>query len=884
MELIGRAAELDWLIGRLDEGGGSLVVRGDPGVGKSALLDAARREAEARGWRILRTDGTPGERRLPLAALHRLLQPALADVEMLVDQERRALRGAFGLADTPAPEIFRIGLATLNLLTELATTAPLLVTVEDSHWLDRPSAEVLAFVARRIDADPVLLLASARPAGDDLLAAAAGAALELSALSDADAAALLRATAGDLTPAQRDAVLGAAEGNPLALLELPRGLRSGHGPDGELPVTDRLERAFAGRLSELPSATRQLVLIAALSGDDQIETILAAAGAEPGDLAPAVKSGLLDRDDGVVRFHHPLVRSAIRRAAPLDRRLAAHAALAAVDGVSPDRRAWHRANATLGTDESVAADLESAAGRALGRGAIADAIGALERAAELTPAPARRARRLLRAAELAADLGQSPAYELEPLTGVDRLRVEALMETGDHDLAGGEARVDELLAIAERARGAGHDELTRRFLLLAGLRCWNVDYGGAPERRVLGAIERLAGDDTDPQIVVARAYAMPLEQGATVRALVEQPAADPPGLHLLGHAAACVGAFGEAYTLCGAAADGLREEGRLALLAQALRLRAWAALRTSRWDAAAEAASESARLGAETRQPLVQADALSALAMLSGLRGDPERAEALAAEAEQLAQRSANQVTLATIQAGRAIAAAGDGRPGDAFDAQVRVFLAGDPAHQRMQACWALGSLTEYAVLSGREDSARGELAKLEARLDGSPPIGGTLVAWRYARALLAAPADADERFAEAAGACDWPFEVARVRLAYGAWLRRRRRVAEAREALRLARDAFDRLDARGWGERTRSELRAAGEESTRRAPEQWDELTPQEMQIARMVAQGLSNKEIAQRLYVSHRTVASHLYRMFPKLGVTSRAQIARAVEEREP
>jgi DNA-binding CsgD family transcriptional regulator len=884
MELIGRATELERLIRLLDavhESGGSVVVRGDPGIGKSALLDAARRHARSRGFRVLVTDGTPGESHLPLAALHRLLQPALVDVDALPEPERRALRGAFGLADTPAPEIFRIALAVLNLLTELAAQTPVLLTIESAQWLDRQSAEVLAFVARRIDADPVLLLADARPSTGDVLAAAATTTLELSPLSDEAASALLHATAGDLTPEHRDAILHAAAGNPLALIELPRALSAGAEPDGALPLTGRLERAFAGRLSELPAATRDLVLLAALSSDGRVETLLSAAQATEADLAPAVTSDLIDAEHGTVRFRHPLVRSAVQSAAPLEQRMAAHAALAATDALSEDRRAWHRALATLGADESVAADLEAAADRALTRGAVGDAVTALERAADHSSAAERRTGRLLRAAELAADIGQTPAYDLGTLEDADRLRAEALLEAADHEMLGGEARVDELLAFAEATRD---DDLALRFLLLAGLRCWNVDYGGGAERRVLEAIDRLDHDDADPRAVVARAYAMPLEQAATVRALVTRHNdLEPSGLHLLGHAAACVGAFHEAFALCGAAADGLRAEGRLALLARALRLQAWSGVRTSRWDVAAEAAAESARLGAETRQPLIRADGLSASAMLSALRGDLDRAAALAAEAEALAQRSANQVTLATIQYGRAIAAAGDGRPGDAFAALIRVFRPGDPAHQRMQAAWAIGSLAEHAVLSGREDAARDELARLDQRLDGHPPTGGVLLAWRYARALLAEPGDADARFREALDAGDWPFDLARVRLAYGAWLRRNRRVPEAREPLRAARDVFDRLGAAGWAERTRAELRAAGEDSTRRGPEAWDELTPQEMQIARMVAQGLTNKEIAERLYLSHRTVASHLYRMFPKLGVTSRAQIARVVGERD-
>jgi DNA-binding CsgD family transcriptional regulator len=899
--LIGRAGELERLAGLLDAvpaGGASLLVRGDAGIGKSALVAAAADDAAARGWRVLRAEGAQGEALLPLAALHRLLLPLLGDVGALGAAERDALLGAFGLAEVSVPEIYGLALAVLNLLTETAVAAPVVLVVEDTQWLDRSSAAVLAFVARRLAEDPVFLLASARTGeGEDALAEAVAGVLELGPLDDDAAAALLDGSGGEeLDGAQRSAVLASAAGNPLALVELPRALRAGGAADGLLPMTDRLERAFAARLDELPAATRTALLLAALAGDLDAVAVRAAAGGGD-DLAPAVAAGLVERDAaGRVRFRHPLVRSAVARAAPIDARLAAHAALAAVAGEDPDRRAWHRAHATLGADESVAADLQAAARRAQRRGAIADAVSALERAAEFSVAGERRVQRLLHAAELAAEIGQvatirraEVALGALELSGSDRLRLEAVREAVDYDMSSAGERVDQLIDLADTAQSGGLDELARQFLMAAAFRCWIVDFGGAREARVVEAVERVVGDDADPRGIVARAYAAPLDQAATVLALVSDPdvvaAADPVGLHLLGHAASCVGEFHVAERLCGAAVDGLRAAGRLTTLTQALRIQAWAALRTGRWDACAAAAAEAVRLTHETRQPLVRADVLSALAALAALRGERARADELAREAEGLALDTGNHVTLSTIEAGRAFAAAGDGRPGDAFAVLARVFRPGEPVHQRMQACWATGALTEYAVLSGHDEAARAEVAALEARVEGRALSSGVAISLRYARALLADPEDAEARYLEALdpGLGTWPFDGARIRLSYGAWLRRQRRVVDSREPLRAARDAFDRLGAVGWADRARVELAAAGEDSTRRAPEAWDALTPQEVQVAQMVAQGLSNKEIGQRLYVSHRTIASHLYRMFPKLGVTSRAQIARAVADRE-
>jgi DNA-binding CsgD family transcriptional regulator len=476
------------------------------------------------------------------------------------------------------------------------------------------------------------------------------------------------------------------------------------------------------------------------------------------------------------------------------------------------------------------------------------------------------------------------ALELEAL---DRVRLEWVRELSDEHLTGGAERVKELIDLAEQARAGGEVALALEFLRRAASRCWTVDLGPGPGQLVIAATERLAVDEGDPRRLVIRAYASPFECGAEFIALLDRPgitdAADAAGLHQFAHAAACVGAFAQAELLCTAAARRLRAQGRLAQLAQVLGLQAWAALRCSRWSAALAAAEESARLAEDTLQPRLRADALAAQATLAGMRGDAEAATRTATEAEGLALTTGSTITLALIQNARAMAASDAGRPVEAFEHLWRIYQPADPAHQLMQACWAIGSLAEYAVASGHRDEAANELAKLEP-LAARTPSTGVHLGLRYARALLADPADAEPLYLEALAPelGDWPFNDARVRLSYGGWLRRRRRIVDARAPLRSALETFERLEALGWAERARQELRAAGEDSPRRATEGWYELSPQETQIAQLVAQGLSNKEIGHRLYVSHRTVASHLYRMFPKLGVTSRAQLARAASER--
>ena len=901
--LVGRVREvavLEGLLGSASETGGSLIVRGEPGIGKSALLDVACSLWAARGGRVLRTDGFPAEMRLPFAALHKLLRPVIGVMRRLTSTQQDALSRAFEMVDAPAPELFRVAQAALDLLAEVAGDQPLLVVVEDTHWLDRASAEVLAFVARRLGADPICLIGSGRPVDDDPLAEACEQTLSLGPLEQSDAERLLSQN-GQFDPRTRRSVLTAAAGNPLALVELPKLV--GSGADGGaqprwLPMTDRLERAFAFRAAQLEGRSGDLLLFAALNDSDRVSELLQATSLLRGeaisihDLQPAVNAGLVELKWQSVRFRHPLMRSAVYQAAGLGRRQQVHAVLAQVlDGV-PDRRARHRAEATLGPDDSVADDLEDAAVRALRRGATADAVTLWERAARLSVSESRGASRLLRAAEIATDLGDADLTGRleEELGGCelglrDRLRLEWVREKSEDRLLGGASRVKLLVELAERADADGDSELALGFLVRAGHRCWSSNLGERPAELVSLALVRMDHLRRDPRLIVTRAYAAPFSGSTDVMEMLNSPgllsSVDPSGLHLLGQAAACLGAFQEAQDLLSRSADGLREEGRLAALALALRLLAWAALRRGQWDIAGPAAEECGRLAEETRQPMIFADSLSARAMLAALRGKLDEAEGLASQSERLAPMGA--VTLATIQHGRAVRAAGAGDPAAAFEQQLRVYLPSDPAYHRMQGAWAIGSLAEYAVMSGHDDVARAELAKLESEvaLTSAP---GVHISLRYARAQLASDDAAEEHFRSALDSThgDWPFDHARVSLAYGAWLRRNKRITDSRDPLRVARDTFDRLGALGFAERARQELRAAGESSTRRAPEAWDQLSPQEIQIAQMVALGLSNKEIGQRLYLSHRTVASHLYRMFPKIGVTSRAQLTHAVNAR--
>jgi hypothetical protein len=384
--LLGRGAEVELLaglLGGLGEGGGALVLYGEPGIGKSRLLDTAAALARQRGIMMLRTTGVQSEARLAFAGLHQLLRPLRSRVAELPAVPRAVLDAAIGLGQGPAPERFRIALAVLDLVAEVAADTPLLIVAEDAQWLDRPTTEVLAFVARRLPSDPIVLLAAVREGYPSLLIDAGLPQRHLGGLAPAEAQALLDALGYPLSPAIRDQVLTGAAGNRLALRELPiAAARRELAGDGSLPLTQRLEQAFAARVSELPAATRLLLLVAAHSDDESLGDIVNAASVLAGKpvrlelLEPAAQASIVDLDLDRVHFRHPLIRSAVRQSASLLERRQVHEALAEVLRGEPDRRVWHRAALISGTHEEIAADLEEAAGRARRRGALAVALTA----------------------------------------------------------------------------------------------------------------------------------------------------------------------------------------------------------------------------------------------------------------------------------------------------------------------------------------------------------------------------------------------------------------------------------------------------------------------------------------------------------------------------
>ncbi|MEY2580583.1 MAG: hypothetical protein QOE09_432 [Ilumatobacteraceae bacterium] len=887
------------MIDGVTEHGSVMVVRGEAGIGKTTLLGSGIDHARDCGMLCLAVTGVQSESHLAFAALHLLMQPLMRRVRDLPSKQRAALESAFGMSEVAAPDPFLIALATLDLLADAASQSPLLLTVDDAQWLDRATANVLSFVARRLSKDPIVMLIACRDHADDVFDRSGLGDLRLGPLNDFVAAALLDAHAPDLSPAMRQRVLDEAAGNPLALIELPRGV----GAADELPTLsehialgDRLERAFVAQVQALPSATQDALLVAAADASCDTSQILAAASilnVGPIDidvLTPAVADRLVDLDARNVTFRHPLVRSAVYQAVPLAIRVKAHAALAQVLADQPERSVWHRAAAVLGSDEAIAADLERVAARARRRGGGLVAVAGLERSAELSVNPVARARRLLRAAELAYELGRTDLarplvtrVDNNDLDEAERGRMTLIQElVAPGSFASTNWRW--LIEVGEGAHRDGDGDLALEILWLVAIRSFWADPGPAVRREIVAALDRIGARD-DPRVLCALGYAAGEERGRQIVEGLDRVRAvaglDADEARLLGMAALIAGAWDQASAFLFASASGLRAEGRLGHMPRVLVLGALLAVRAGNWPVAFTANDEARALAVETGQDEWIAGADSVAALAAAMSGDEASAELLAAKSERRLASSAISFILANVQTARGAAALGSGRYQDAFDDLLRIFTSGDPAYQRTMRWWVLADLVEAAIRSGNRSLVEPIVADAE-RVVGSTPAFWHQVMIRHARALLADPDNAEECFRDALSLDlrHWPFERARLLLAHGEWLRRHRRIADARAPLRAARETFDAVTARAWAERARNELRASGETSRPRVAAAFEQLSPQELQIVQLAAAGFTNREIGQQLYVSPRTVSSHLYHAFPKLGVTSRAKLKAAIE----
>src|SRR6476619_3998764 len=889
VELLGRddeLAQLYALIGGIGRRGGALVVRGEAGIGKSALLEAAAVRAREREVTVVATTGTEPEARLAFAGLHRLLLPFLDGLDGLPEPQRRALEAAVGGAGGEAPDPFLVGLATLGLLTDIEPKRPLLLVVEDAQWLDGPSAEVLGFVARRLEHEPVVVLFAVREGVASSFDESGLPELGLDGLDDEPAKALLESASPDLPTHLAARVLDEAAGNPLALIELPAAV--GLNGDGALPLPRRLEQAFAAKIGGLAPETRRVLLLAALE-DGELP--------EKAHWERAVAAGLGSVEGGTFRFRHPLVRSAVAQAATPEERREAHAALARAFEDEPDRAVWHRAAvAGHGPDEAVAQDLDAAAERARLRGARDVALAAHERAAELSADRPERALRLFRAGELAFELGR-PAESEQLLREAQRLglppqeralaafEIESLEPTWS-----GTATVESFVRIAQELAEAGHEDQALRTLNAISLRAHWENLDGVTRRGFAEIAGRLAGEPDDPVRLATLGLFDPVGQGANILRQVRRTApldvSRPEAQLEVALAAAAVWAPNLALPFLRAAAGDFRAEGRLAPLAQALILEAWAGVREGAARAAITAAAEGVKLARETRQVRFGLVGQIAEAIAAVEMGADEAAERLIGEAEATLLPLGVNPLLSQVALARGRQALAQERFAEAYAHLLRIFDPGDAAYQEFVGGWALADLAE-AALHGDGDLER--VARILDEWETTAAATGATrldIQLRYAKAVLTADADAEPLYAglistEGEG---WPYFAARAQLAYGAWLRRQHRMTESRAPLREAAQTFEALGLLRLAERARRELRASGEAPRRRDPGAWAQLTPQELQIAQLAAEGLSNREIGERLYLSHRTVGSHLYRLFPKLGVTSRTQLRDALGPASP
>ncbi|MGW3955960.1 LuxR C-terminal-related transcriptional regulator [Streptomyces sp. NPDC004752] len=917
--LLGRTPHLEFFADmrrRLTgEGTGSAVLlEGPPGVGKTALLDAAADGARACGFRVLHFAGVESELALDHSALHQLLFGMRDAFDRLAPGQRATLEGILGVsAAGAAPERFGAGAAVLEALRRTADDGPVLVVIDDVQWIDRASGDVLAFVARRLRGLPVDLLVASREGGAHALDRHGLVRRRVEALDGPAATALLRTAHPGLAPQASEQLLQEAAGNPLALLELPTLLTreqfAGKAPlPLSLPVDDRLEALFAPRLRELPAATLELLLIAALEGTGGLRTIWAAypAGMEEADaaLGPAEEAGLVrvDARAGRLVFRHPLVRSAIVRTSRPHQRRSAHRALAQALEREPERRIGHLIAASLGPEEPLAQDLEQAGHAALRRGGATPALTALSRAADLSPKPKDRDRRLAHAAFAAA---QSGALDV----------TATLIDDGYGDRASPEdtaraamARVYSLLE-QDGAAAAAHRLLIG---VIDGLLGAEPD-GAAPragssDREVIGELQFLltlvefyaqrtdlwpevlerSRDAPDPVRLYCLAFDAPQERALEIRHRIRQafaalpPDAGPRPITQLSMLSVYFDEASEYREHWMRIARRSREGGTFVQWSYGTILLGHEAFFAGRFDEAEALAREGLALAEQLGHRLAGFRLASQLAQVAAVRGDTDTVTTLTRDI--LAWSEPRRLGLLQVSArqARVLLALGQRDYETAYHDCALISPPGSIPRLNPRAIWSVYDLVEAAVHTGRLTQARAHLAMAQrARLGELSPRLKLLM---HAAEALAGPEEAAEHgFRRALAVIDVhaPFDRARVRLAFGRWLRTHAYGTDtARDHLSAARHTFEELDARPWADAAGLELDALSQSVNAERDGGEGILTRQELQIAELAATGLSNKEIGARLFISPRTVSTHLYNIFPKLGVRSRAALRDALQ----
>jgi len=902
----GELAAIQAFVQRTRRDGEALVLVGEPGVGKTLLLDAAANMAETAGARVLRASGVEFEAELSFSGLNQILLPLFGEFGQLTASHRRALIVALGIGEGPPPDRLVVSSATLELLRQAAAARPILIVIDDLPWFDRASAAVLGFVARRLAGTRIGVLGASRSGEESFFDRAGLSELELLPLDDDAACQLVLAHFPTLDSAIRRRILSEAQGNPLALLELPAAWVSSRRSPLEpvpatLPLSRRLQGLFSSRIAALPARTRELLLLMALEGSDDLRVLRIVNGPKLSDLDAAERARLARLDPVTHRlaFRHPLIRATVVELSTADERRWTNRVLAELWADQPDRRAWHLSEATVEPDEDVAALLEQAAQRVLARGDVVASVATLTRAAELSPVAADRAQRLAAAAYIGTDVAgelRSATRLLNDLRRVDPELTGSLRaaSTAAVVLVNADGDIDtahRLLvgAIESRAEPANPGDSGLEDALHTLLQvCY---FGGREElwEPFDRALARLAPDDMPAALYLAsKTWGDPVR---TPAAVLEQLAGEIDGLADELDLArivriAVTAQFVDRLPGCREAlwrtVRAGREDGAVASGISALTLLGVDDYWSGQWDEAHRLLDEANALCDVNGYRQQSMGARAVQGCLAAAHGDDERAHALSEEMLQWAiPRRVGTVHHYAWQV-QALAALGRGDFEEAYRCASKISPAGTIASRRHGVQDVMLDLVEAAAHTGRHAEAAAHVAAIQQSNAGVLSSRIALIA--DGSAAIAATDDDSaielfEKALAAPGADRWVFIMARVQLAYGERLRRIPKIPDARVQLGAALATFERLGARPWADRARTELRATGQTKPRTDRYASAPLTPQEREIALLAASGLTNKQIAERLFLSPRTVGSHLHHVFPKLGITTRAALRDAL-----
>jgi len=906
--LIGRDEEIAVLRSFVDRAathGEAMVLAGDAGVGKTVLLHVAATHAAETGVRTVAVAGSQFEVDDSFAGLQQIVEPFLAHLPRLAEPQQTALRSALNLIEGKAADRLLIANAARRLLIEAAAVGPILLVIDDLPWIDQVSAMILGFIGRRLAGHRIGLLASARTGDEGFFDSTGLRALDVQPLSDTAASDLLTHRYPALTPRVRQRLLAEAHGNPLALLELPVALHEAGNTApsalaGTLPLTRRLQTVFAGRIFDLPDRTRHALLLAVLDGSGELRTLTAE---EVDELGPAERMHLVSLDRAAARlyFRHPLIRSAIVELSTSAQRRDAHRLLAGRREGEPARRAWHLAEAATGPDEHVATLLQQVAHANLFRGDSVGAITQLLRAADLSPAGTARSSRLAEAAYLGAivtgDLRDVPALldaarEADPryggaLAGAVAGAYHLLNESGDIDNA------HRLLAGAIEALPDPGDASNKTLIEALYTLLMVCFFGGRPQLwpAFHTAVDRLRPHPPQLLTILSDTFSDPAHRAGPVVDRLDaaigrlRNETSPARIVRTAIAGSFLDRIGDCREPLWRAVRHGRDGGAVTSAIEALFLLGNDAYFTGRWDEVLQLTGEGLTLCDAHHYRLIRWPGRFLQALVAGARGD-ENSRTLTDEMTRWAAPRRVGAVTAYVSHIKTLAALARGDFDAAFRHASQISPAGRFAAHSPQALWLIMETVEAAARSGRAAEATAHVAAARAAglEDLSPRLALTVAG---ATAMAASDHDHPDLFERALRIPDadrWPFDLARIRLAYGERLRRTNAPAAARDHLSAALDTFEQLGAQPWTLRASNELRASGAHRDRHGPQAAHSLTPQQRQIAALAAAGLTNKQIGERLFLSSRTVGYHLYQIFPKLGVTSRAALRDALADLPP